>query len=74
MALARCKTCGSTQRLKQSYTYSHSVVSPKRILCGAPSCTRLAALIWLTDEEEQRYLQGVRVFRLPNRAVEARVG
>ena len=73
MALARCETCGSPRGLKQSYTYSHSVVSTKRLLCGVPTCTR-PALIWLTDEEEQRYLQGVRVFRLSNRAVEARVG
>ena len=76
MASARCETCGSPKGLKQNYTHSHDqILSPpdKGFLCGAQNCTR-PALIWLTDEEEQRYLQGVRLFRLSNRAVEARVG
>ena len=73
MALARCEPCGSPQGLKQTYTYPHSVVSAKRIFCGQPSCAR-PAMIWLTGEEEQRYRQGVRLFRLSNRAVEAQVG
>lgn len=73
MASARCANCGNPRGLKQSYTYSHSVVSPKLIFCGARSCKR-PAMIWLTDEEEQQDRQGVRLFRLSNRAVEALVG
>jgi len=64
MASARCEKCGSPQGLKQSYTHSHGLASPeKRILCGTPSCTG-SALIWLTDDEEQQYIQGVRAFRV----------
>lgn len=72
MASARCETCGSPKGLKQNYTHSHSLAYPERFLCGAPTCTRFA-LIWLTEEEEQCYAQGVRLFRLSNRAVEAQV-
>ena len=64
MALARCEKCGSPQGLKHEYTHPHDQVSSsskKGLLCNARKCTRLA-LIWLTDDEEQEYLQGVRAF------------
>ena len=32
------------------------------IFCGTGSCTQLALMCWLTDEEEQRYLRGERLF------------
>lgn len=64
MALARCEECGSPKGLKQMYPYSHYLASLAQILCGAPHCTRVA-MIWLTDDEEQRYLQeGIRLFRI----------
>jgi hypothetical protein len=74
MALARCGTCGSPQGLKDNYAHAHGQISlpNKRVLCGAPSCIRLA-LIWLTDTEEQQYARGVRVFRVSNRALEVQV-
>jgi len=75
MASARCESCGSPQGLKNSYRHGHDQISPtnKPILCGSPSCARFAR-IWLTDEEQQAYMQGVRVFRVSNHAVEARIG
>src|SRR5690349_6215188 len=74
MASARCETCGGPQGLKQNYTHPHDQIPlpNKHILCGGPNCARLA-LIWLTDEEEQQYLQGVRVFRVLSRTLEAQV-
>jgi hypothetical protein len=69
MALARCETCGRPSGLKQTYSHVHAMVSSERLLCGAPSCTRLA-LVWLTEEEQHRYAGGLRVFRVSQRAVE----
>jgi hypothetical protein len=68
MALARCETCGTPQGLKHNYAHAHDQVSPpdKLILCGAKGCARLAR-IWLTDDEELWYAQGVRIFRVLNR-------
>jgi hypothetical protein len=66
MALARCEKCGSTQGLKRTYTHHHDQVSSpskRGLLCNARKCTRLA-LIWLTDDEEQKYLQGARAFQV----------
>lgn len=64
MALARCEECGSPKDLKQMYPYGHPLATLAQILCGAPHCTRVAK-IWLTDDEEQRYLQeGLRLFRI----------
>ena len=65
MALARCLTCGRPQGLKHNYTYPHEQISlPANhvVFCGAKGCTRLA-MIWLTDDEEEQYVQGVRSFR-----------
>ena len=73
MALARCQSCGIPQGLKQNYRHPHGVISPPRILCGAPTCTSWA-MIWLTDEEEQRYAEGIRVFRVSNRGTEVELG
>ena len=69
MALARCASC-TPKGLRQSYTYAHMPVQDKSILCGAATCTSYA-LIWLTDEEQQRYGSGVRLFRV--RTIEAEV-
>ena len=69
MALARCAVC-TPKGLRQSYTHAHTPVQDKSILCGSPSCTSYA-LIWLTDEEQQRYASGVRLFRV--RTIESEV-
>jgi hypothetical protein len=63
MAAARCETCGPPEGLKLDYTHLHTPVGSS-ILCGAPTCNR-PAYVWLTDEEEQQYLRGVRNFRIP---------
>jgi hypothetical protein len=69
MALARCQTCGGPRGLKHEYPHFHTVADSVNILvlCGSPTCAR-RALIWLTDEEEQRYLDGQRSFPISNRA------
>jgi hypothetical protein len=66
MAIARCEICGNQQGTKQRYPHSHTPapetgIHIRRILCGAPNCTR-EALIWLTDEEEAEYRRGERSF------------
>jgi len=74
MALARCETCGAPQGLKNNYPYVHNLVASVRgsILCCAPKCVR-SACIWLTDEEQQQYLKGLRSFPCSNRAVQVEV-
>lgn len=67
MAIARCEVCGKPQGMKQDYVHPHatteaSPVNP-RILCGATSCVRIAA-IWLTDAEEEEYRRGLRSFKV----------
>jgi hypothetical protein len=71
MALARCQTCGSPRGLKHTYPHFHGLGDFVRIdiLCGAPTCVR-RALIWLTDEEERKYVHGQRLFRILNRGIE----
>jgi hypothetical protein len=66
MASARCEKCGHPQGLKLNYTHFHTPVpsGSSSILCGSPTCNRRAS-VWLTDEEEQQYLRGVRNFRIP---------
>ena len=65
MASARCEKCGHPQGLKLNYTHLHTPGPSVSggIFCAAPSCLR-QAYIWLTDEEQQQYLQGVRNFRI----------
>jgi hypothetical protein len=74
MALARCEICGHPKGLKQNYTHFHTPASSvsDNVLCGSPSCTR-RAFLWLTEEEEQRYLRGERFFRVAGRGVEVEV-
>ena len=64
MALARCDKCGSPQPPLQSYPHLHAVLSDHQIMCGSTKCLRRDANIWLTNEEEERYLHGVRAFRV----------
>lgn len=71
MALARCEACGRPKGTRCNYF--HSYVPDRRIVCGANRCTRLANLLWLTDEEERNYLQGQRTFRVPGQAAEVQV-
>ena len=65
MALARCEVCGCPGETKVRYPHSHkqNTVSDNAILCGASACVRQAD-VWLTDEEQERYRHGVRVFRI----------
>ena len=67
MALARCVKCGTPQGTKHKYAHCHKLEGGARIMCAAVKCTRPAAFIWLTDEEEQQYLRGARSFALPSR-------
>lgn len=69
MPLARCASC-APKGLRQNYTHLHKPVDEKRLLCGVPTCTSYA-LIWLTDEEERQYTNGLRLFRL--RSIETQV-
>jgi hypothetical protein len=73
MALARCEACGCPSCTKLSYPHRHKQLlnSGRPVFCGASQCLRHAE-IWLTEEEEQRYFLGMRVFRL-NHASEVRV-
>jgi hypothetical protein len=64
MALVRCEKCGPPKRKKVSYTHSHKLVSDggTRIFCGTGTCAHPALMCWLTDEEEQEYVCGKRLF------------
>ena len=75
MALARCVTCGRPQGLKLNYTHSHEQISLSAnyvARCGAKGCTRLA-MIWLTDDEEKQYVQGIRDFRIAHHVGKIRI-
>jgi hypothetical protein len=74
MALARCATCGRPQGFKLNYTHPHEQAPPANhvVLCGAKGCTRLAK-IWLTDDEEEQYVQGVRDFRVGHHVGKVRI-
>jgi hypothetical protein len=77
MALARCAACGRRrpQGLKHNYKHPHEQISlPANhgVLCGAKGCARLA-MIWLTDDEESQYVQGVRAFRVGHHVGKVRI-
>jgi len=75
MALARCATCRRPQGLKHNYIHPHDQISlPAKHLdfCRAKGCTRLA-MIWLTDYEEEQYVQGVRDFQIAHRVGKVRI-
>ena len=65
MALARCEVCGCPDETKVRYPHPHkqNTVSDNAILCGASACVRQAD-VWLTDEEQEQYRQGARVFKI----------
>lgn len=67
MALGRCEICGCPKDTKRSYPYPHKRISGVggRVFCTARNCSREAEVVWLTEAEEQRYLDGLRVFRVP---------
>lgn len=67
MAVVTCEECGSPTGKKLNYARSHKLFpDPKpRIFCGMGNCAKLALLCWLTDEEEERYLRGERLFIVP---------
>lgn len=68
MALARCEQCGSPQGMKQDYPHVHPPTSfpNNRILCAATTCNK-PAYLWLSDEEEKRYIEGERWFEIPSK-------
>ena len=61
MAVARCDKHSKPQETRLRYAHVHQPHPELRIVCGATLCTR-PALIWLSDEEQERYLRGVRTF------------
>ena len=61
MAIARCGKHGEQQDTKLRYPHAHQPHPNLRLLCGARHCSH-PALVWLSDEEEERYLGGVRSF------------
>lgn len=71
MAVVRCEKCGCPKGKKASYSRSHKLASyaRTRIFCGTGNCTELALNCWLTDEEEQQYLGGERLFTVPFRGM-----
>jgi len=74
MGLARCQRCGTPHGKKQSFAHQHAPLSypDKRILCGTHTCAAVAFL-WLTDEEEKRYAEGQRNFRVPGQPYDVQV-
>ena len=52
MAVARCQQCGNPKDTKQQYPHPHSPHVEHGIMCE--KCSR-PGLVWLSDEEEQRY-------------------
>ncbi len=77
MALARCKECGKPKRGKARSAkpgssgprYHTGPFYPaggfdlnQAIICGSRSCDKRAEEIWLKEEEETRYRNGVRIF------------
>jgi hypothetical protein len=74
MALARCDVCGSPKGRTDTYPYAHSPVGHPNsgVVCGKRGCENQAYL-WLTEEEQENYKQGQRVFYLPTDAAKVRV-
>lgn len=74
MALARCEKCGRPNPDESPYVIVHEpVFSPNNVLlCGARTCER-PARIWLTAEEQKRYLAGRRVFTFAMNSAKVRV-
>ena len=71
MALVRCEKCGPPQGTKLTYARFHRLAydgSPD-IFCGTGNCIQFALVCWLTDEEEQQYLCGERLFTVPSRGM-----
>jgi hypothetical protein len=81
MAAARCKKCGKPERGKprgvepgysgrRYYTGPYYPVAGfelnPAIICGKRSCEEPAEEIWLKEEEEARYRDGIRIFDLNN--------
>ena len=75
MALARCEECAPPIGTKHQYTHRHELfsISSHHNLCGGSGCARPVSIIWLNDEEEQKYLRGERVFTIGGARGEVRV-
>jgi hypothetical protein len=70
MALARCEKCGCPHGTTFSYAYCHKLADTKsRVFCGKGTCTGVAVVCWLTQEEEQQYVRGERSFAVPFRGM-----
>jgi len=76
MALARCDECGKARSRKTMYTHRHDPLSHPNsdVICGSLGCEK-PAHIWLSQDEENHYKAGQRVFELPihTRAVKVRL-
>ena len=68
MAVARCLAHGPPEGTTESYPHNHEPFEyPKnRIFCGSAKCRELA-YVWLTEEEEIRYVRGDRRFEVRRR-------
>ncbi len=70
MALARCREHGYALPEGRSYNYVAPVRFPvgyptrSGIVCGRPRCAR-PARIFLTEEEQDNYKKGYRIFTFP---------
>jgi hypothetical protein len=74
MALVRCERHGRPERGTRVYTRS---VRPfgfpdTAAICGRAGCLN-PGLVWLDEDDERDYLQGVRVFPVPNAGIKVKV-
>jgi len=74
MSVCRCLDCGPPKELAQPY-YQHEVAKTEQlakteqpVFCGRANCMK-PAMAWLTDQEQDRYDEGVRVFKCGGRRV-----
>ena len=62
MAVCRCRKCGPPKGLVQDHPHRHDVAKIEpTVFCACSSCLN-PAVIWLTEEEEERYRLGARTF------------
>lgn len=72
MAVARCEKHGAPKGTKR--TYHPQPVKPigyptTAAICGRKGC-EAPALVWLDNDDKQRYDGGARIMRIPNFAVQ----
>jgi len=69
MAVCRCRECGPPKGLVRVHLHRHNIANIEPpVFCGRTSCMK-PAVIWLTDNEHERYGSGERVFTCGRRKV-----